>query len=611
MIRENKQLDLSAQCKVVVFNWNTKYPLPNFNDDEKQLSKSKGYDISEHLLDSCTFTKNIANPAGSFSFSLDNSRDWEEFIPNGTWCLIYMSQQNDLDVKSDNMKFYTKNGKRFNKHLRGICYIERVSENVTVEESGAIITSYIVTGADYGIVYDTTEIWADLFRADPLVSELLLKSIEFRNVSNLAFLLDFIHEIFLAPFQLVREAKSRNPKFNIREKDLISSGTQWLMPEALLRTLGIKVSSDGPYYGTIPNLLNMQYTDCEIPIILPLDSINGKLWDRLKSYSIPEFHELFSELDDKGLPKLTFRPIPWGIASLGYEGLRARHAEEAKNRENKNLETSPLMYYEKIKQDNIVIDSIMHIGHNLGTNDQERFNNFFLTFTTTLNTLATAVGIYSGKESAASRVFPYNNRASIRRHGFRKMHVQAESFTSPAKLGQIAQQLKIDKNLNANQYATSVQVLIEYAELMVDYWNEASFFLSGTINIIGDPRIRVGKTIQFKQDAHSKLRGRAFYVEGYSDSFQIAENGVKTWTQTIQVTRGIPIKDLKKLSTQDLSKIKDKIRKKADPTAGAIALASLIRDRKLRDIFLSSIISGRKILSEEDEKLSDRGDYNG
>lgn len=92
-------------------------------------------------------SKSKSEPAGSFQLTLAPTKNWVTAITPGSWCTILMSQDKILeqDLKKANPN-----------QVKMIGRIESVRAHTVVEEkSGARRTRYIVTGTDWGSVFNT------------------------------------------------------------------------------------------------------------------------------------------------------------------------------------------------------------------------------------------------------------------------------------------------------------------------------------------------------------------------------------------------------------------------------------------------------------------------
>ncbi len=513
--------DVNAQCQIIWFKWANDVITRALSATTSLLSKSTPKDISNHLVDTCTYTKNKGAAAGSFTFRLDSSKDWKTIIKPGSWCAIFMSNDGDLslpearEITNDDLPNVSKS-KIKKERLRALCYIERVVVHGIVDEKGVIDTSFEISGRDIGIVYEDTDIWFNYFKFEERQVRALAEKLTFTNSNTIAELLDVSHDLFYAPDKVLKSKKKA-------ALELTEVGTQWLLPKEMLSLLDIPHS--GPsFWGNIKNVKNFGTTLCRIPITNPLDYVNGNAWEKLKQFSIPELHELFVELNSEGNPELIFRPIPWGIKKGGYPTIYGR------------LKDNPLLYLDLIKRDRIDINAIDILDYTTGEDNHNRYNHFFTTAQSTLNIPESNIAILENITSPAGKKFPFIEKGSVQRHGFRPMHVDINTFSfATEKLGSDPKNGQPDAKL-----------LVEYNELIFDLWNNAIFFESGNASIIGKNDIRIGRPIVFGKDV-SYNADKAFYIEEYTDEFSIGENGVTEWKQDLQLTRGIEIADLENL----------------------------------------------------------------
>lgn len=491
----NETTNTNAQCKVVVYRWVNGLANPEISDD--QLSRTTRLDISSQVI-SCSFSKSMASPAGNFSVELSNSpgietQDWKDIIKRGDWLLIYMSQDGDLDMNPQVGKasmHASEHGK-----LRGICYVKRVGGKNSVGEKGEKNATVAVTGVDFGIVYEDTEIWHNLFKYESIMLESIRTS-QLNITGNIRVdqAIDLIHDLFYFPANVAGAKVDDN-------NSLLDIGLQWLMPREMLKDIGFNVSglTKGTYWGALPGVKNFKKTSCNIAIEHPTDFLSGNAWEELKKLSVPQFHEMFCETTDLGKPQMTFRPIPWAIDKSKYPSA-GEHITLYKD-------LKPLV---KVPAVDILEDDVSE-------DDHSRYNSFLATVSTTLISVENNISLLDGTD------FPRHNRASIRRHGFRPMHVTVDSIVSNEKLASGV----------ANR-----SLLIEYNELLYDYWNNAVFAESGSIQKIGSNDIKIGKALEFNQDV-PYLNTRRYYIEGYTDTFSVDEKGGRTWIQEVALTHGL------------------------------------------------------------------------
>lgn len=494
----NETKHLNAQCKVIIYPW--KEILNNPDLEDGPLSQTTRLDISSQVQ-SVTFTKSMAGAAGSFSFELTNSpnygsNDWKDIIKRGYWCVIYMTNDGDLSISQTVGPATPKKSEA--KRIRCIGYIERVGVRGTTQENRSIDIGFNVAGRDFGIVYEETNIWHNMFQFDKIMLDSIAQTaLNVAGNVRIHQALETIHNLFYYPLNIPGAKVNDN-------KSLLSIGLQWLLPNQMLTDIGFSDLSKGTYWGSLPGVMNINTTGAGIAVDKPGDYLSGNAWDQLKRLSIPQFHELFCETTDQGKPQLTFRPIPWGIDQSKYP---------------KNASNIPL--YKDLKPV-VTIPAVDLYDFDLGEDDHSRYNSFLVTVSTGLINTEDNISLLLGKG------FPKNNSASIRRHGFRPMHLQVDSIVKNEELG--------------NGVSDQVQ-LVEFNEIIYDYWNPAVFAESGSVDIAGNNATKIGKVMKFKNDV-PYLSTKRYYIEGYTDTFTVDENRVCSWTQNVSLTRGFEEGDL-------------------------------------------------------------------
>lgn len=498
----NETKHLYGQCKVVVYPWREILNNPDLADDK--LAASSRLDISSQIQ-SVTFQKNLGAPAGSFSIQLSNSpgidsQDWKDILKRGYWVVIYATNEGDLTLNPNVGPNLAKNRISEAKRIRCIGYIERVAVSAITQENRSIDVGFTVSGRDFGIIYEETNIWHNLFQFDKIMLDNIAQTkLNITGNVRINEAIKLIHDLFYFPANIAGAKVNDN-------KSLLSIGLQWLLPREMLLDVGFSLSglAKGTYWGALPDILVTEKTGAGIAVEKPGDYLSGNAWEQLKRLSIPQYHELFCETQDSGKPQTVFRPIPWGIDQSKYP----------KNKEFIKL-------YKDLKPV-VTVPAVDLYEFNMGEDDHARYNSFLATVSTSLINTEDNVSLLLGKG------FPKNNQASIKRHGFRPMHTTVDSIVKNEEL--------------ANGSADMVQ-LTEFNEILYDYWNPAVFAESGSISKAGTNDVKIGKVMKFKNDV-PYLSTKRFYIEGYTDTITIDEKLAATWTQEVTLTRGFEEADL-------------------------------------------------------------------
>lgn len=504
----NDSRNINSQCKVVVYRW--KHQNADSDLTEAQLSDTTKLDISSQIIN-CTYQKNMSEVSGAFSITLSNSPglkestgDWKDIIKRGEWCVIYMSQDGDLLMNSSVGPPNAKaNIREEAKKIRCVGFIDRISPNTTVDEKGAFDVTYTIEGRDFGVVYEDTEIWHNLFQFDKiLLDSLASQKLNVQGNTKIDEILTILHDLFFDPIQ-VPGAKLRKDT-----NSLTSISQQWLLPRQLIQDVFRNFSPGKTSFWGSAMKKRFSTTEAGLSVVSPIDYLTGNAWAQLKAVSVPEFHELFTETDDAGIPGLTFRPIPFSFNQENYQTV-GKHITLFKD-------ISPV----------VNVPAIDVLETNLAEDNHARYNSFLATVSSEL------FGIHNNISLLKGSGFPKFNQGSIKRYGFRPMHVNVDT---------------IIKNAQKSGGKGHEKILKEFNHLLHDYWNNYVFTSSGTLEQIGNNKIKIGKALVFNDDVPYEARKR-YYIEGYNDTFAVEENGATYWSQQVMLTRGLEEDDLQKIS---------------------------------------------------------------
>lgn len=496
----NQTQDIISQCKVVVYDWTTQ-ALTLDQGVDADLAKSSALDVSSQIL-SCSYGKSMGQPAGQFNFTLSNSPnygsgDWKDIIKRGDWCVIYMSQDGDL-VLSDSVGAPDSNAKKKEeaKKIRCIGFIDRVSVKATINDKGAFDVVYTVSGRDFGVVYEDTSIWHNVFVFDKIMLEALATSqLNITGAITVDKAISLIHDLFFNP-KSVPGAKVNDLG------SLTSIALQWLMPRQMLQDIGMKVDST-PYWGELTGVKNISQTLANLAIERPTDYLSGNAWENLKKLSVPQFHELFTETTDLGAPQLTFRPIPFAISKKKYPTLGKL-----------------ISYYKDVPL--VTVPSLDVLDFDLGEDNHSRYNSFLATVSTSLIGIEDNISLLDGSG------FPKHVQDSIKRFGFRPMHVTVDSIV---------------KNAERGDGQGNPKILREFNEVLYDYWNNVVFAETGSAELIGRNTIKIGKCLSFDSST-PYVFGKRYYIEGYTDIYTTDDKGNGFWGQSVNLTHGFEEVDL-------------------------------------------------------------------
>jgi hypothetical protein len=137
--------------------WNYVDRITELGAIASQANEVKEEIISTLSLMSIQTSKRKGDPVGSFNFTLAPNRNWVSVITPGSWCVILMS--NEPITKKAFEKADPAYVKMFGR-------IDTVRVEVSVDEDGTRSTRYLVSGEDWGSMFNNV-LYVDPLIADP------------------------------------------------------------------------------------------------------------------------------------------------------------------------------------------------------------------------------------------------------------------------------------------------------------------------------------------------------------------------------------------------------------------------------------------------------------
>lgn len=590
----NIRKDRVDQCKVVWYQWanevrddGSEYGqiTPNLN----LLGESRPYDISNHVID-VVFSKGLGQGAGSFTMTLSDSLDWKRFMKSGEWAVLMLTPDGDLPLPqeppptsgesklgvpsvvqspgaaSDPNSFLVGNAlkgnpipslptgpstdtfKKYRPRVRALLYIQRVAIKGTIIDAatGAKEITYTVTGKDFGVCMEETELWFNFFQMSSSDFGILVSSKYKQAGRNLQALMDLWFNVFLRPDSLF-------PNDPLQAEKALAALKQWLLPKTMLDNLGMEFEGNS-FFGNIKGLREFHETLFENNIEDPLSGTEGFCWNKLKELSQPEFHEFFTETTEEGKPRIYFRPIPWSISQEKYPNISKnvlKYSDLAKDSTptldfvgttigglgdlTNSTATGGLLPKDQFRQiHRINLGAVDILDYDIGPDIHAKYNQFLIDSSVNSALQNNAIVLFQ-KNQKVAKPFPFRNENSIKRHGFRPMNMNIKAY------------LTNTDNIQFGPFKTepNVQFLLETNEVMKDYWGQAGFFESGSFALNGLQEVKLGKVFVTEDTADLPgISNMIFYIEAYTDHFSVGQNGVGIWNQSVLVSRGIELKDL-------------------------------------------------------------------
>ncbi len=590
VISPDERIDRVDQAKIIWYQWEKELatdsknafgvssPFP-ISASSTDLAKSRSYDISNHI-ESVTFTKAMDGGAGAFQLTLHNSFDWPRFMRPGQWLIIALTGDGDLPMPEEtsggvNSKALPGLGSltsavaaagnlvssiipgtaamspvpelplpkgpdsskfsNIKKRMRCLGIIQRVGIRSVTNMDRTIETSFVITGKDFGAIYEDSELWFNANNADGATFTAAINSFTEQFTKNLSDLLDKWHDIFVNPNSVLKKNLTSVKSF---------FPEQWVLPDRLVKDLALPMKQGGHgYFGDISNLKEFNATVFENPDPNPLAGLQGRCWEKLKGLSQPEFHELFTELGDNGNPKLYFRPIPWALDKSRYPvmgklmfnykdlaspgevappvpvGTNAASFASLLDIDNVSKLSTPQGDTRTIHS--VYVSAAEVDSYDIGADYHSRANFFLVDSMKTMFDQTNAFAL----QQKSLTPFPLRDESDIKRHGFKPRFASLNSFNIT----------------NAQLFGNSptAAFMLESNELLKDFYANAEDFYTGTMNLTAAKNsIKLGKVL-VTDNSFQGISEMMFYIEGYTDTFTINLDGTGSWTQTLVLTRGL------------------------------------------------------------------------
>ncbi len=478
-------------------------------------------------------SKGKGSAAGSFTIELAPWRDWVSQITAGSWCTILMSNQPITPAQ------LPSGGHADQRYVKMIGKIESVRVDVQVDEEGARHTRYIVTGVDWGHIFNNVLYVDNLIAAanDPTnqgntIAIALQKMLfgdgntpqSFKVADNLVALMG----IFGASSPGLDAASNAINRIN-------KSIYDFYIPALMAQYFNF-VDGDNNINQSIKlsDLLTLQtgkltgydtYADTNeaFGFIDPF-SLQGtnSFWQILMDNSNPALNELYNEIEwdqnNQGSvgPSLT---IYNRIKPFSYQPNTSLTGNEASIR-------SPFTLLKTHVLDNVKVTSI-----NAGTNWRDKFN--FVEIRPLFQDFS-VLESWTAQKSQGSDPLAFN------REGFRPMIVGTKQFP-------------VNPSNPAGSYDASQ--LTSWVALLEEWFFNTHKLLNGSVTMTGVTEyIGVGNNILFEvglinptmninsaATTNTNINYILAHVENVEHSFTVSQEGARTYNTTIQFVRGIVV----------------------------------------------------------------------
>lgn len=520
----------TPHAAIIVWNYDNRLGVDP--SDDSSINTVNETIISTVSCVSIQTSKSKSQPAGSFQVVLAPNRDWISQITTGSWCVILMSNSpiTEAQIRNADPNYVKMIGK-----------IESVRADVVVGDDGARQTKYVMSGTDWGYIFNNVLYIDNLIAAanDPVnqgntIAVALQKQLfgdgntpeSFKVADNLVALLGIfgssspgldaasnaINRInksiydFLIPNEMARYFNFLDGDGNVNQSTKLSD------------LLGLQV-------GKLTSYDTYDDTNEAYGFIDPF-SLQGTntFWQILMDNSNPALNELYNEIDwmegNDGQvgPSLT---IFNRIKPFSYRSDLSTSDQTAKLR-------SPFTLLKTH-----VIDNVTVMNVNAGTNWRDKYN--FVEVRPLFQDFA-ILGNWTGQKSQGSDPVAFN------REGFRPLIVGTKQFP-------------VDPTKSSNGATFSADYLTSWVALLKEWFFDTHKLLNGTLTMRGSTEyIGVGNNILFEAalinptmninsgaNQNTNTNYILAHVESVENSFTVTEDGARTYVTTIQFVRGIVV----------------------------------------------------------------------
>jgi hypothetical protein len=544
--------------------------------------------VTEELM-SVRTSKVKSAPAGNFEIQLAPSINWITAITPGSWCVILMSRSTIVLPVSSNTSNPKSPSVVKESELRMIGRVDSVRLSSVVSPEGTISSAYVVTGVDWGSIFDSCFYLDSIFKPNTANK-------------NGSLILQVIHQQYLAAGKIgeknTKETDAKtskqslsippisgwttteavktfllywgnNEKFESAKKPdsktaslLGKALNQFSIPKQLAEYLGFQGASGlitelsslislrggvligQDTYSDVDNESDLSRSD-GIAVINP-DSLYSMstMWQLLMAHCNPTLNELLCDIRfENGKPNLTLykRIKPFSIKNLDHmspdEEILLNKLDSAQQQKWNETRDTVVSYAKSLSSNfknlrYIEIDLGDIISINAGTNWKDRVN-FIEVRINRPEPFFKMMGIWSRPD------FQIYDTGSIKRDGL---------------LSMIGQVTNLPYTLDRTTY--DYNNIVAYKYLLREWFFDTHRMLNGAVSVVGqDKYIQVGDNIlvpakvlgaSYNYSSQEQIRnalGEDLYllahVESISHNALVDPNGARSFITDIQFVRGI------------------------------------------------------------------------
>lgn len=578
-----------------------------YNQEKDDPNEVDEIILATHNLISVSTNKSKSSPVGSFEFRLAPTHNWIESITPGSWCIIYMGMT-DQTKGAANLTSESKDSSESansielpKESIKMIGRIDSVRQSSSVGSDGAISTNFVVSGVDWGSIFQSYIYVNPMYRlnsdkqilgAVQQYKKLLFETKKdeppkprvFSSTSAIWGILNFWGE---------RDARAEYMENTGPMKNMFSakSTTDFRIPYEMAEYLGFykDAQSDSNKEGTDINnrvVVNrlVDIIEMKSGILLAQDSYSGTngldeksidgfgviqpssvigsntMWQILIDNCNEPVNEMFCEMRfQKGSPKFTIykRIKPFVINDKQHVMKDKYQVGDGRGGENNSVASlidNYISYFQLLKLKEIDIEDIISIS--AGTNWRDKYNHVDVS----VDLQRSGLGGIAGLGLVHHAETQFFDKRSIAREGCIPTSISLKYLPID-----IAKQTSSD---NPKQYAGNIlnDTILAFKFLAKEWFFDTHRMVNGSISLMGsDDYIEVGQNILIPLKALSssynlteatlKNKEKSYllaHVESVSHSVSVDYTGARHFSTNIQFVRGIISEQNPTVRTKDM-----------------------------------------------------------
>jgi len=501
--------------------------------------------IIEEEITEVQVNKTIDNPSGTFRITMLATKNWKMLLSPGDWVAIYMSSAYDnFDYDSPDSKNMVMFGS-----------IDRVTKTKQRdEETDKVLVRYIVTGRDFGRVFEDTDIWFNPHTNPTALIDLTLTVAGMKFTGSPSEMMDSILDTFFGkagggasvfgtvPVKTTFGIKNiANTEIELKQGYIPEEVTLPFSASGAISLPRFELGGSGaiksvPINSLIEREFYIQSSFLSIPMksatslpgyksraMLSASNSPGNVWGLMKRESNALVNDLYCELirDEDGNCKPTVILAPHPNSNFFEDG--PGELNDA--------------FYKLGDLEQIEVGSSQIKYEDLGRDGNSKVNMVWLSSRESTSATTNKIA-YLGQNAVDGIGLPMFQSESIKRHGL-KIYDQVLEFCFSNALG------KVD--------ATAGGLYRSFINQIYDLHVYNHLYETGSVVSTGNNKARIGATLRIKDESQTgsfELLGfkgdmpmskfvptdtsqdRIYYIEGYSHNWKFPDQWETEWQLT-------------------------------------------------------------------------------